>query len=63
MSWTPIFDVSTGDKSASETDKETTELEFRTALLSILDSIHKKLCLIDARIEEANETGIEEADL
>lgn len=63
MSWTPLIEIDSGNKSASEQEKELTELEFKRKLLSTLGAIESELKLLNARFEEAFETHIEGHDI
>ncbi len=64
---TGFFPV-TADVDASETEEEKDallfdEASFRRALLVSQGAILKQLCLLNARIEEAFETTIEDRDI
>lgn len=63
MSWTPIFQIDKGNTSESEQLKELTELEYRNAVLVSFSEINQQLHLLNARIEEAFNTLIEETDV
>ena len=60
--WTPLVEVDSGGRSESEQAKEIDEQEWRSAVLIALGGIADQLCLLNARIEEAFETNIEETD-
>ncbi|MBV1929894.1 MAG: hypothetical protein KUG81_10345 [Gammaproteobacteria bacterium] len=63
MSWTPLVEVDSGNKSESEQLKELSDAEFRHAMLANMSAIDNQLRLLNARIEEAFETHIEESDV
>lgn len=63
MTWSPIIETDTGNKSEGEEQKQISEQEFRQALLATLSSIDQELHLLNARFEEAFETEIEGGDV
>ena len=63
MSWSPIIEIDSGNKSESEQAKEISQLEYRRGVLANLSSINQQLCLLSARFEDAFETHIEETDV
>ena len=63
MSWSPIIEIDSGNKSGLEKEKEIDEAEFRRAVLVGIGSICQQLRLLNARFEDALETHIEEADV
>ena len=63
MGWSPIYQVDTGSKSASESLKEQRQLENQLEMIAILNGIREELQLLSARFEEAYETDINASDL
>lgn len=63
MSWTPIFQIDQGNTSESEQLKELSEVEYRNKVLSSFSEISLQLRLLNARIEEAFATHLEEMDV
>jgi hypothetical protein len=63
MSWTPLIEIDSGGKSASEQQKEIDATELQKKILITLNAIQSELRLLNARFEEAFETDIEERDV
>lgn len=63
MAWAPLFELDSGNRSESQQAELISEQEFRNKLLSVMGNVCDELRLMNARIEEAFETHIEDTDI
>lgn len=60
--WGPLIEIDAGNASEDEKQKEIGEQEYRKAVIVTLSSIDQELHLLNARFEEAFETGLDGSD-